>query len=654
MKLSVIIVNYNVRHFLRQCLTSVVKSSKNIETEIFVVDNNSADGSVEMVKKEFPSVKIIANKENVGFSKANNQAIKLAKGEYILLLNPDTFVEENTFTLTVNYMDKHPEVGGLGVKMIDGNGDFLPESKRGLPTPLVAFYKLSGLSRLFPKSKTFNRYYLGHLDKDEINEVEILSGAFMMMRKSVLDKIGLLDETFFMYGEDIDLSYRILKSGYKNVYFPKTKIVHYKGESTKRGSLNYVVTFYKAMKIFVDKHYASKGNVFFFKTIINFAIVFRALFAIFSRFFRKIFLPVADFALIYGGYLFLLVPYWEKFYLKSNYPDTYLYVILPVYAIIWIFSLFLSGSYDSPVSLKDTVKGTFLGSLLILIFYSLLSENLRFSRALILLGTVWVLIVTILVRILLWKLKISDYKIAEYIKKRVAVVGKKDEFEKIKALLESLNLSVDFLGFISIEKNNTEVKEYIGNISRISEIIKMNKINEVIFSAKSLTSEEIIRLMTELSNLEIEFKTASPDGLSVIGSSSVNTNGEIYVVSFNSINSAKNKRLKRLFDIVTSLLILIFSPLLFFFQKDKKKFFSNTLSVLTGKKSWVGFYVKKNKDVEYAKIKQGIFTPIDKRILKSLPNNVIEKINLNYAQNYSVLNDLTILLKNLTNLDANE
>jgi GT2 family glycosyltransferase len=654
MKLSVIIVNYNVRHFLKQCLTSVIKASENIETEIIVVDNNSADGSVEMVKKEFPSVKIIANKQNLGFSKANNQAIKQAKGEYILLLNPDTFVEENTFSLTLDYMENHPDVGGLGVKMINGNGDFLPESKRGLPTPMVAFYKLSGLSKIFPKSKTFNKYYLGHLDINEINEVEILSGAFMLIRKSVLDKIGLLDETFFMYGEDIDLSYRILKAGYKNVYFPKTKIVHYKGESTKKGSLNYVVTFYKAMKIFVDKHFASKGNALIFKTIINLAIVFRALFAMFSRFLRKIFLPLVDFSIIYAGYLFLLVPYWEKLHLKSSYPDTYLYVILPVYTFIWIFTLFLSGSYDSPISIKNTAKGTIIGSILILIFYSLLSEDLRYSRALILLGTIWVFATTILVRILLWKLKVDDYKIAEYTRKRVAVVGKKEEFEKIKALLKSLNLPVDFLGFISIDSNDTEVKEYIGNASRISEIIKMNKINEVIFSAKSLSSEEIIRLMTDLSNQGIEFKVASPDGLSVIGSSSVNTNGEIYVVSFNSINSAKNKRLKRLFDIVTSLIILIFSPLFVFFQKDKGKFLNNIFSVLTGKKSWIGFYVVENKNPDYARIKPGVFTPIDKKILKSLSPDAIEKINLNYAQNYSVFNDFIILLNNLTKLDGNE
>ncbi|HCA82875.1 MAG TPA: glycosyl transferase family 2, partial [Flavobacteriales bacterium] len=213
MKLSVIIVNYNVEYFLEQCLNSVVAASKGIAVEVFVVDNNSVDGSCAMVKRRFPEVQLIENHFNAGFSKANNQAMMLAKGEYILLLNPDTVVEEDTFRKVIRFMDEHPDAGGLGVKMIDGKGKFLPESKRGLPTPSVAFYKIFGISRLFPRSKRFGRYHLAYLDKDQSHEIEILSGAFMLMRKTALDKVGLLDEAFFMYGEDIDLSYRITIGG---------------------------------------------------------------------------------------------------------------------------------------------------------------------------------------------------------------------------------------------------------------------------------------------------------------------------------------------------------------------------------------------------------------------------------------------------------
>ena len=309
MNLTVIIVNYNVQHFLEQCLHSVRKAAKNVSTEIFVVDNNSVDGSVNMVKEKFPEAQIIENKKNTGFSFANNQAMKISKGEYILLLNPDTVVEEDTFEKVITFMDVHPDAGGLGVKMLDGKGSFLPESKRGLPTPAVAFYKIFGFSRLFPRSKTFGRYHLGFLDKDKTHEVDILSGAFMLMRKSVLDKVGLLDETFFMYGEDIDLSYRIILGGYKNYYFPETRIIHYKGESTKKSSINYVFVFYKAMVIFANKHF-SQNNAKLFSFLINIAIYLRAGAAIFIRFLKSIALPAFDFALI-----LILISFDSEFYL---------------------------------------------------------------------------------------------------------------------------------------------------------------------------------------------------------------------------------------------------------------------------------------------------------------------------------------------------
>ena len=291
-KLSVIIVNYNVKYFLEQCLKAVQKALNGIESEVWVVDNNSVDGSVEMLTQKFDWVKLIANPENTGFSKANNQAIKVSEGDYVLLLNPDTVVEEDSFSKCIAFMDSHPEAGALGVRMVDGSGNFLPESKRGLPTPAVALYKMFGLNKLFPKSKKFGRYHLGFLPENKINEVEALAGAYMFMRREALTKVGLLDESFFMYGEDIDLSYRIIKDGYKNYYFPETSIIHYKGESTKKGSANYVKIFYQAMVIFARKHYSgSKSGLLIF--LINTFIYFRAFGALVYRFFARWWRPMA-------------------------------------------------------------------------------------------------------------------------------------------------------------------------------------------------------------------------------------------------------------------------------------------------------------------------------------------------------------------------
>lgn len=253
--LSVIIVNYNVKYYLEQCLDSVGRASQGLQVEVFVVDNLSTDGSIPYLRERYPETIFIENRENVGFARANNQAIHLSKGKYVLLLNPDTIVAEHTFRDFITFMEAHPEAGGAGAYMLRTDGTFAPESRRGLPTPFVAFCKMSGLAALFPKSRVFGRYYMRYLDENETNEIEVMSGAFMWLRREALDKAGLLDEDFFMYGEDIDLSYRIMKSGYKNYFIP-SRMLHYKGESTEKSSYRYVYTFYEAMRLFFCKHYA--------------------------------------------------------------------------------------------------------------------------------------------------------------------------------------------------------------------------------------------------------------------------------------------------------------------------------------------------------------------------------------------------------------
>ncbi len=254
MDLSVVIVSYNAVDFLRLTLKSVMAACAHITAEVFVVDNNSTDGAAAMVATEFSGCKLIANKDNPGFAIANNQAIRKACGKYILILNPDTVVAEDTFTKAMAFMQKTDHVGGLGIRMIDGSGAFLPESKRGIPSPWAALTKMAGLAALFPSSKIFAEYHKGYLSPDKNNPVEVLAGSFMLFKKNVLDKIGLLDEDFFMYGEDIDLSYRTIKAGYQNYYFSDSSIVHFKGESTIKDE-TYVKRFYKAMVQFAKKHF---------------------------------------------------------------------------------------------------------------------------------------------------------------------------------------------------------------------------------------------------------------------------------------------------------------------------------------------------------------------------------------------------------------
>jgi GT2 family glycosyltransferase len=258
MQLSIIIVNYNVKYFLEHCLLSVAKACKGIEAEIFVVDNNSTDGSQAYLEPTFPEVNFIWNEENVGFGKANNSVLNRTKGQHILFLNPDTIVPADCFTNCLSFFDTHSDCGAIGVRMIDGSGIFLKESKRCLPTPTAGFFKMLGLDKAFPNSTIFARYYAGHLPEKQNNKVEVLAGAFMMLSKKAIDNTKGFDEDFFMYGEDIDLSYRIIKAGLYNYYLGENTIVHFKGESTQKKSALYITHFYRAMKLFVDKHYS--GN----------------------------------------------------------------------------------------------------------------------------------------------------------------------------------------------------------------------------------------------------------------------------------------------------------------------------------------------------------------------------------------------------------
>lgn len=258
MNLSIVIVNYNTKELTKQTLNSIYNKERNFQYEVFVSDNGSTDGSIDMIKNEFSQVKIIKNRKNLGFAKANNVAIKRAKGRYVLLLNSDTVVVDDCLEKSLDYMDKHPNIGALGCKVVLTNGELDIACRRSFPTPEVSFYRMLRLSKFFPKSKRFAKYNLTYLDENETYEVDSLVGAFMLVRREAIDKIGLLDEDFFMYGEDIDWCYRIKQDGWKIVYYPEAQIIHYKGGSSKKKNPKLIYEFYRAMYLFYNKHYKDK------------------------------------------------------------------------------------------------------------------------------------------------------------------------------------------------------------------------------------------------------------------------------------------------------------------------------------------------------------------------------------------------------------
>ena len=640
-QLSIVIVNYNVKHFLEQVLYSVESASQNLDVETWVVDNNSVDGSMEMVESKFPWVKTIINKENLGFSKANNQAILKSKSRYILLLNPDTVLQEDTLAKCIDYMDKNSDVGGLGVRMIDGKGCFLPESKRGLPTPKAAFYKMSGLAALFPKSREFGRYHMKYLSEWETNEVDVLAGAFMMLRNDVLAEIGLLDEQFFMYGEDIDLSYRITLAGYKNIYFPETTIIHYKGESTKKKSVNYVKVFYNAMVLFAQKHYSAQraGRFAFW---IHLAIYLRAALALVWRGASKIWVPFIDFLIVYLGY-FGIARYWEAYhkFVPNFYPIDYYLFHVPAYVFIAVIAIFISGGYDKPFRAYRVFRGAVAGTLMLFAVYAFLPKDLQFSRAILALGSAWGIGGTLLLRWIYERLKLGDVEMTQKQQKRLVLVAGNEESKRIVDLLNQSEVSHQLLGSVYPKESNKE--GFIGHIGQLNEIVEIYGANTLIFSSKDVSNSRIIEAMSEFADQNIQLKIAPNKGEFIIGSNSKNDPGELFTLEVQyALSESYNKRRKRIFDILVSIGFIVFLPIGFFmmFQKNWRTIYENCFKVLFGSKTWVS-YEGLNSAEFLPKLKKGVI-----QASGAWTDTTFEAdVNYVYAKEYEVNKDLHILVE---------
>lgn len=650
MDISIIIVNYKVKYFLKQALLSVEKALDGIDGEIFVVDNNSGDGSCEMVRKDFPDVILEANTENVGFAKANNQAMAKAKGRYILLLNPDTVLEEGTLRQCIDFMDKTPDCGGLGVKMIDGSGQFLPESKRGFPSPSASFYKLSGISSFFPTSKYFNRYYLGHLSKDENQEVDVLAGAFMMMRKEVLDKVGFLDESYFMYGEDIDLSYRIQQGGYKNYYLAETRIIHYKGESTKRDSIKYVRVFYKAMIIFAKKHFAGRKARFFI-FLLNIAIYLKAGITLAKNTAKRIFFPALD-ALLFYWAIFLARNFWASYYFHDPdyYPLSFMKVNAPLYVVLWLLSIFFNGGYDEPFNLRRLFRGILFGSLGIAAIYGFLDLEYRTSRAIILLSTLGVMLFAFVSRMVIHFFQFRHFAVGKRQPEKLIFVGSFMEAERAHHLMLRTGNEKNYIGIVA-PTTDFDSDTYLSGIEDLDKVARIYKVEEIVFCSKDVPSSKIIHWMGRLGQ-EIHYKILPEDSMSIIGSNSKNSQGELYIeeVKFN-IATNTNKRNKRLMDIGLAFIFLLLSPVMIWLVREKIGFLKNIWSVISGKRTWVGYFATDSM-MNYPDISKGVLPPFVTNRPVELDMATMKRLNFLYAKNYSVWMDLELILKNIAGLGS--
>ena len=656
-ELSIIIVNYNVAPYLAQCLQSVFTALEGIRGEVFVVDNNSKDESLEMLKDSFRSkIHLIANTDNPGFSKANNQAIKLAQGEFVLLLNPDTIVQENTFKVCLSFMRAHPKAGALGVYMLDGEGNFLPESKRALPTPWVSFYKIFGLSALFPNNKTFGKYHLSFLDKEKNHPIDILSGAFMFMNKEALDQIGYLDEAFFMYGEDIDLSYRFLLAGYQNYYLADTKILHYKGESTKKGSLNYVKIFYQAMLIFADKHFKGKLRQAFSFSI-RIAVYLRAIIAVIKRGIDKL-----GFPLIEGGMIFLVLygvqAYWEHYvkYIEGQggaYPWIFEAVYLPVYALIFVVFLAINGAYQKPYRIKPLFVGPFWAFIFIATTTYLFPFILNFSRAIVGLSAVFTSILAFAIRgILHWKNQGYFFFDLPKTKKSILIGQPEQLVEAWKVLHQDLNYSSDVLGVIStgsaLSSDHPLFHKQLGLLKDMGEISKLYKAEEWIFSLTDLPYALFFDTLARWGPKGIHCKTLPGMFPAVIGPKQIFSSSYSGSI-FSPLLLPSMKLQKRIVELIFTCGMLLLFPVLGYFYSKPKQAWKAFITVLKGTHNLVGY---KHPVSPHLPPLKPAWLNLSNRIDSDFQPKSSNP-NIYYAKNYTLSLDLEIFYKGWRQLGAN-
>ncbi|MEJ7911643.1 MAG: glycosyltransferase [Chitinophagaceae bacterium] len=644
MTLSIIIVNYNVKHFLEQCLYAVERSLCG-NVEIIVVDNNSNDGSVPYLQPRFPTVQFIRNRNNLGFAKACNQGFRVATGTYILFLNPDTIIAEDSLSTCISFFERTPLAGAVGVRMIDGGGRFLKESKRSFPGPLTSLFKLGGLARLFPRSKFFSRYHLGHLAEDRTHEVDVLAGAFMMIRKDVLERTGSFDETFFMYGEDVDLSYRIQKIGYKNYYLPETTIVHFKGESTKRGSLNYVRMFYSAMSIFVQKHYGgARAGIFY--NLIRLAIWFRALISGTAKFVAWIGLPVIDAAIILLSFWFTKLVWTTYIRTDIVYSEQLIMLALPAFTLVYLTVGYYAGLYNKYYRHTDLWRSTLIATMALLAAYAMLPEQYRFSRGILIFGVVLSFVFIRLIRSFMLGTGMLQHRAEKSDQPYILIAGTGNEAKEVTALLQEQTPEQTVIGRIG---NEEAAASPVGTMKNVCATARSLNARELVIVTGSMSSKEAINNLQVLNGcVRVRFHAGGSH--SIVGSDSGGSSGEVLSAEPRySLANPHHRRLKRLIDVLSALFFLATIPLHVFFVRAPFRFIVHCFQVLLATRTWIGY---SGQRAPLPSIRSGILTSngFTREQAKNLPPDTAFIVDEHYAKDYRPNQDLTTIYQNYRRL----
>ena len=651
MEVSVIIVNYNVRQFLENALTSIRRAMEGLEGEVIVVDNASDDGSTEMVKAKFPDVILIENRKNLGFAASNNIALRRARGKYLLLINPDTIVQEDTLRVMLAFFAETPDAGLAGCKILNPDGSLQLACRRTYPTPWVAFTKTFGLSSLFPGSRLFGKYNLTFLNEDETYPVDAVSGSFMMVTREVLEAVGGLDESFFMYGEDLDWCYRVTQAGFKVYYVHGTKIVHYKGESTRRSDIDELKHFYGAMQLFVAKHFAGSRTV---SLILNLGILLRRAAAWIGRLARPAAAAFFDAFLVAltlaaGEYL-----HFGKLFHFPQYAYPMIW-IMPSAIVVTLMAM--GGMYGkNPYAVVRSMAAVASGYVIIsaIVFFV---KEFAFSRAVVLLGGALSLVL-----IPGWRLAVRamahNVNRRSLFGRRALIVGTGHTAQEVlRRLRARMDDGYDVLGFIDTTRRRIGEKvsgiEILGSIDNVGKVIDEHRVGEVIFTTDGVTYENILSVIARNTSRNVNFRLVPGSLEAIVGKTHIDQLDALPLVDIEyNIHKPFHRFSKRLFDIlVAGFLLLTLYPVARVFGSSSKAI-GSLPRVLRGELSLVGLPGGKGgasppeNTVQYLG-PEGIAGLVQLHDREDLDNEERERYKLYYAKNQSLLLDMEILVKSM-------
>lgn len=652
--LSIIIVNYNVRQFLENALTSLLRAMEGLQGEIFVVDNASDDGSVEMLREKFPGVRLIANATNVGFARANNAALREATGRHLLLINPDTIVQEDTLRVMIHFMDRNPDVGLAGCTILNPDGTLQLACRRSFPTPWVAFTKIMGLGALFPRSRWFGRYNLTYLNPGETYDVEAISGSFMMITRAAYEKVGGLDEMFFMYGEDLDWCYRVRKAGFRVFYVHGTKIIHYKGESTRRSDIDEIRVFYHAMQQFVEKHFSRSVFVEMFLTL---GILLRAGAAFAAKASPPFLMAVTDFIMVN---LSLIAAEFLYFGHLGHFPSYAYPVVWSVPAMIVVASLFLSGLYTTNrYSLSKSVLAVVVSYVVVsaIVFFA---KDFAFSRAVVVISGALALVGIPGWRFLLRLVAArrgAQPALMNLFGRRTVIVGTgasaQEVLRKLRAKVEG---GYDVVGFVDLTRRSVGDRvaglEILGSLDNVGKVIDEHRVSEVIFSMEGISYTDILSVIARSNNRGVNFRLVPNSLEAIIGKTSIDELNTLPLVEIEyTIGKPLNRLSKRAFDLLVSgILLVTVYPWVRLAGGQRARGVRKAVTLLprvfSGRLSIVGF-----PDSEPAPGtptppgKPGITGLLQINSREDLPADEREKYLLYYAKNQSLILDLQIIAK---------